>query len=91
MQDLSKTIIDNIDNLTAPNGRIFKIVQYPQNPALYQIAYGDNKSGELPAVFKDHLFTKGTLAKDYIKRNLADMWQDAESRLTTRQKSTASA
>lgn len=91
MQDLSAKALDLIDQNTSPIGRSYKIEYAVSNPSMYEIRYGDNKSGDLPDALKNQLFTKRTLADFYLKKWLSKCWEEAESKLTPSQRKQASA
>lgn len=77
MTDVPMTSAEAIADLRAPNNRKFKIEPFESNPALYQIKYADDKRGEMPEDFQNHLFTKRTLGEEWLKRYLAKLWEHA--------------
>lgn len=78
---------ESIEKLTTPTGRVFEIVHWDVNPALYVVKYGDKIPGELPDKLKDHRFTSRTKATKYLKDEiLSKAWDHAEEHSPKRAK-----
>ena len=79
----------SIDNNTGPTGRVYKIKNWEVNPSLFEIAFDDNRPGELPAKLQNHRFTKRPLAEAYLKKVLNETWDDAEDKTHTKRSNVA--
>lgn len=75
--DVPMTASESIKKFIAPNGRQFKFQQYAPNPGLFELVYADGKAGELPDSFKNQLFTKKSVAEEWLKNQLERLWEHA--------------